>query len=248
MGFTRSPLWDLESNLRIVVGPIEDDISYFSKQYNSVFITYELSPGIYSIKDISEVVNKMEATLQIEYDDTSMETKLILTRFGDTFGTLRLDERFFLNTLLGFTPYWYLKIANAFHADSPGVYTSEEILNLITIIKIHLESDFIDNSVVTGTREPILFSFVLDKSPGCKIICEPETMNYKKLNKSVFISITFCLEDKDPKEVYFNGETLTFTLQLIKIWTIRRVYEKLKLAVIALVKNTTLAQKKLLVR
>ena len=38
-----------------------------------------------------------------------------------------------------------------------------------------------------------------------------------KKNKSVLKTITFYLEDDDDKEVYFNGETLTFTLQSIKI-------------------------------
>ena len=48
------------------------------------------------------------------------------------------------------------------------------------------------------------------------MFCEPETIHYKKLNKSVLISITFFLEDDNHEEVNFNGETLTFTLQLIK--------------------------------
>ena len=43
-----------------------------------------------------------QGTLQIEYDDIGMKTKLISTRFGWTFGTLRFDER---NTFLGFTTY-----------------------------------------------------------------------------------------------------------------------------------------------
>ena len=36
-----------------------------------------------------------EATLQIEYDDISMKTKVILTPFGSTFGKLRFDENIF---------------------------------------------------------------------------------------------------------------------------------------------------------
>ena len=53
-----------------------------------------------------------------------MKTKLSLTRFGGTFGTLRFDENSFLNTFLSFTSYWDYKPTNAIHADSPGVYTS----------------------------------------------------------------------------------------------------------------------------
>ena len=65
-----------------------------------------------------------EGTLQIENDDDdddSVKTKLILTRFGSTFGTLRFDKKLFFHTLLGFAPYWDYKPTNAIHADSPGV-------------------------------------------------------------------------------------------------------------------------------
>ena len=41
----------------------------------------------------------------------------------------------------------------------------------------------------------------------------------KKINKSVLNTITFYLEDDNNEEVEFNGETLTFTIQMIKIWT-----------------------------
>ena len=66
-------------------------------------------------------------------------------------------------------------------------------------------------------RQPILFSFVLDKPAGYKVFCEPETIHYKKINKSVLNNITIYLEDDNHQEVNFNGETLTFTLQMIKI-------------------------------
>ena len=84
-------------------------------------------------------------------------------------------------------------------------------------IKIHLKCDAIDGSIQDGVRQPILFSFVLDKPAGYKVFSEPETIHYKKRNKSVLNTITFYLEDDNNEEVDFNGETLTFTLQMIKI-------------------------------
>ena len=80
-----------------------------------------------------------------------------------------------------------------------------------------MKCDCIDGSVLNGIRRPILYSFVLDKLPGYKVFSEPETIDYKKINKSVLNTITFYLEDNDHKEVDFNRETLTFTLQMIKI-------------------------------
>ena len=79
-----------------------------------------------------------------------------------------------------------------------------------------MKCDIIDGSIVDGFRQPILYSFVLDKKPGYKVFCEPETIHYKKINKSVLNTITFYLEDDNNKVVDFNGETLTFTLQMIK--------------------------------
>ena len=75
-------------------------------------------------------------TLRIEYDDISMKTKLILTRFGGTSGTLLMNEQTCPNTSLGFTPYWDYKPTNAFHAGSPGGYTSEKVINWSTVIEI----------------------------------------------------------------------------------------------------------------
>ena len=91
-----------------------------------------------------------EGTLQIEYDDDTMKTKLILTRFGLTFGTLRFNEKSFFITSSGFTTYWDFKPTNAINADSSGVYTSEKNLNLGTIDKTHLKFDAVDGSVVNG--------------------------------------------------------------------------------------------------
>ena len=49
------------------------------------------------------------------------------------------------------------------------------------------------------------------------MFCKPETIHFKKTNKSVLNTIAFYLEDNIHQEVDFNGETLSFTLQMIKI-------------------------------
>ena len=170
MGYARYPFRDFESYLRIVIGLEEDNIQLILKQYFEKFVTYELDPGNYTNEDLQEAVYPLgdhEDTLQIEYDDLNKKVKLILTRFGSTFGTLRFDEKSFFHTIIGFAPYWDYKPTNAIHADSPGVYTG--------------------------------------------------TIQYKKITKSVLKTITFYLEDNNNEVVNFNGEMLTFTLQMINI-------------------------------
>ena len=93
----------------------------------------------------------------------------------------------------------------------------KKIRNLSTIDKIHLTCDCIDGSVLNSVRQPIVFCFVLDKSPGYKVFREPETIHYKKINKSVLNTISFYSENENNEEVNLNGETLTFPLQMIKI-------------------------------
>ena len=209
----RSVFQDFESYLRTEDDLVEDDIKLVLDEYNSNFITYVLQPGIYTFKDISEALFNILQTeypgssnvIIIEYDDITGKTKLVVR---DGVIAIRFDEKSFFSTILGFTSGWDYKHYNR--------YISQKIVNLSSTNKIHLKCDAIDGSVVDGVRQPILFSFVLDKLPGYKVFCEPETIHYKKINKSVLNTITFYLEDNDRKEVDFNGETLTFTLQMIK--------------------------------
>ena len=109
MYYARSPFRDFESFLRKTGALNYDDIQIFLEQFISNFVTYEASPGIYAIQDISNTVYTMgdhEETLRFEYNDVSMKTKRILTRFVGTFGTLRFDLKKFFKTLLRFTPFW----------------------------------------------------------------------------------------------------------------------------------------------
>ena len=119
------------------------------------------------------------------------------------------DEKSFFSTILDFTPGWDYKHYNK--------YVGQKIVNLSNTNKIHLKCDCINGAIQNGSRQPILFSFVLDKPAGYKVFCEPETIHYKKRNKSVLNTITFYLENDNNEEVDFNGETLTFTIQMTKI-------------------------------
>ena len=212
--YTRSVFQDFESFLRTQIDLVEDDIKLVLDEYNSNFITYELAPGIYTYRDIAEAVfyifqseyPQSSSEILIRLDDITRKTKLVV-RSGII--AIRFDEKSFFSTILGFTPGWDYKHYNN--------YTSQKIINLGSTNKIHLKCDCIDGSIQNSLREPILYSFVLDKLPGYKVFSEPETIHYKKINKSVLNTITFYLEDDNNKEVDFNQETLTFTLQMIKI-------------------------------
>ena len=208
--YTRSIFQDFESFLRTQIDLIEDDKKLVLDEYKSSFITYELDPGIYTFKDISEALFNIiqfeypgpSYVIVIEEDDVTMKTKLDVR---DGIIAIRFDKKSFFSSILGFISGWDCKHYNK--------YTKQKILNLGSTNKIHLKCDVIDGSVVNGLRQPMLYSFVLDKKPGYKVFSEPETIHYKKINKSVLNTITFYLEDDNNEVVDFNDETLTFTLQ-----------------------------------
>ena len=187
--YTSSVFQDFESFLRTQIDLVEDDIKLFLDECNSSFITYELEPGIYSYKEISEALfdilqseyPQSDSEILIRLDDITRKTELVV---NSGIIAVRFAEKSFFSTILGFTPGWDYKYYNQ--------YLSQRIVNLNSTNKIHLKCDVIDGSVVNGFKHPVLYSFVLDKKPGYKVFFEPETIHYKK-NKSVLNTITFYL-------------------------------------------------------
>ena len=79
-----------------------------------------------------------------------------------------------------------------------------------------MKCDVVHDSLVNGLRQAKLHSFVLDRPTENEVICEPEAVHYKK-NESVLNTVKIYLEEDNDREIHFNNETLTVTLQLIKI-------------------------------
>ena len=183
---------------------------YFENRCISDCLEIEIPPGAYELIDINnaiqqELINSCSSRLDsdfkinIEADTISMKS-VLTTSYSIYFNSE-------LNTLLRFTNKGY----------TAGTHISEKPVMITTTDKVHLKCDCVDGSIVNGIREQILFSFNLSAPPGYKIIKEPNIILYKKINKTRLDSIQFFLEDSNHNPVDFNGETLTFTIQIIKI-------------------------------
>ena len=85
-----------------------------------------------------------------------------------------------------------------------------KLKNLCTIKNNLLKSVVNYGSVVSGIRDPLLFSFSLSKPTGIKVFRELETMPFKKVCKSILNAVTFYLQNNNLEEVNSNVETLTF--------------------------------------
>ena len=98
-----------------------------------------------------------------------------------------------------------------------GWYKSDKPINITGIDKVHLKCDCKQGSIINGVSESVLYSLASSSPPGQQIYKEPRVKLFKRINKSVLSHITFYFEDDDHEAVDFNGETISFTCQLIKI-------------------------------
>ena len=93
---------------------VEDDIRLVIDEYGSNFTSYELEPGIYTFKDLSEALfNIIQSeyprpsnVIVIEFDDITTKTKLVVR---DVVIAVRFDEKPFFSTILVFNHGWDYK-------------------------------------------------------------------------------------------------------------------------------------------
>ena len=177
---------------------------------------YTLEPDVFEVVDLNNTLKHIlpdNVKVNITIDDIRLKSNL------KTNQTLIFTEKSFFYTILGFTRSrsYPLEGIEGFYQIIAGSYESDKPINITRIDKVHLKCDCIQRSVVNGIRETILYSFSLSSPPVHKIFKEPRVKLFKKINKPVVSHITFYLEDDDHKPVDFNGETISFTCQLIKI-------------------------------
>ena len=79
---------------------------------------------------------------------------------------------------------------------TPGSYKSDKPVNITGIDEKYLKCDCIFESLVSCTREPILYSFLLSSPPSHEMYKEPRIKLLEKINKTVFSHITLYLEDE----------------------------------------------------
>ena len=151
--------------------------------------------------------------VNITIDDIRLKSNLKANQI------LIFTEKSFFYTILGFTRShsYPLDDIDGYYQLIAGSYKNDKRNNITGSDKIHSNCDCIQGSIVNVKREPTLYSFALSSPPGHKIFKEPRIKLFEKVNKSVLSHITFYFEDDDHKPVGFNGETISFTCQLIKI-------------------------------
>ena len=207
-------LEDLVYRMRLSYDEIMDilDLKYIPTKR----MGYSIEPNIYNVVDLNNTLENIlpdNVKISVTIDEKKYKSNLKINQ------TLIFTNKSFFYSILGFTlsHSYPLDDIDGFYQLIAGSYKGDKPINITGIDKNHLRCDCIDGSIVNGIREPILYSFALSSPPGHKLYKEPRVKLFKKINKSVLSHIRFHFEDDDYKAVDFNGESISFTCQLIKI-------------------------------
>ena len=127
-----------------------------------------LVPCVYNFTDNNFMLKSLlpkEAKVNITVDDVRLKSNL------STKKTIRFTKKSFFYVILGFTQSHSGELGDipGFIQVIPGIYKSDRPINITGIDKVHSKCDCINGSIVTGVREPILFSFAVSSPPGRKI-------------------------------------------------------------------------------
>ena len=142
-------------------------------------IGYTLPQAKYEISDINLMLKSLlpdQVKVNITIDNIRLKSNLTnikITRFT------RKSFFYIYHIRIYRTSFRTLGDIERFVQLLPGSYKSDGPINITGTDKIHLKCDCIDGSIINGIREPILYSFALDKSPGHKIYNEPRVRENK---------------------------------------------------------------------
>ena len=149
----------------------------------------------------------------VSIDDVRLKSNLKIIQ------TLIFTKNSIFYTILGFTKSHNYPIddIDGFYQLIAGSFKGDRPFNITGIDEVLLKCDCFNGRFVNGTREPVLCTFGLSSPPGYKMFKETRIKRFKRVKKSVLSHIIFYLKDDDHKLVNFNGETISFTCQLIKL-------------------------------
>ena len=118
---------------------------------------------------------------------------------------LWFDERSFFNVIKGCKLYCDYKPNRIFSVIKWSIFTFD---------KVNLRCDCFEGNFVNGISQTSTFNFALQKPPGLKSRCEPQTIQYRKLNK-INLNETMIRKSENVKDD-LSGENMTFALILTR--------------------------------
>ena len=145
-----------------------DNCFRYSPGANMPWFDIIIPEGSYHVEDINEFIQR-EMRQNDHYDEVNDNNNVDISANTNT-----LKSEMFLknNYEVEFRTDKCINRLLRFHSNlyTSGYHESENIGNILTINSILVNIDIISGSYVNGSRQPIIYSFFPDVSPGIKLL------------------------------------------------------------------------------
>ena len=163
--------------------------------------TLAIIPGAYELLEIAELIKEeTNGNVIIETDKNTMKTLLEVKQ-----GAINFDIENSIAPLLGFRKIVY----------EQGKYTSQKIVDIMGFSTINIHCNVISGVKDNGNNTEILYSFTLTEPTGYLMNIIPFIILYQNVTKDRIEYIEFHTKDEHGRPIDFNGDVLSFTLQLV---------------------------------
>jgi hypothetical protein len=202
-------MWFTSYNTIYNVSPI-NNILKWSKDNGVTWITHELHPGAYEIKEINDEIFKFTtSTKEVTFISIKpqLSTGKIILKLHDKV-QVDFNHQNSLRELLGFTSKIYNQKENI----------AENLAKITHINDINIECDLVSGNYTNGKLDNILYSFPANTVPlGYKFIERMNPPNYLPINRKRIDSIHIRILDQDGNIINFNTENLNMCLHLKQV-------------------------------
>ena len=162
----------------------------------------EIPVGCYEIKALNAEIKRLTDSTSIEIKPNLNTLKCILTIKGTYSVDFAVENS--LRTVLGFEAKQYSK----------GVHYSKNIVNILRVNSILVHTDIVTSSYIKGERQPVIYNFFPNVSPGEKIVSTPKNLVYLPVTTDTIYRMKTWLTDQDNQNLDLRGEALTIRYHL----------------------------------
>ena len=176
--------------------------SILNHNFKGIPLLYStITPGAYELTDIAELIKEeIDGNVIIERDKNTMKYLKEIKQ-----GALSFDRENSIASLLRFRKIIYKK----------GRYKSQKIIDVMGFSTINIHCNVISGAKDNGKDTDILYTFNLTEPPGYLINIIPTNILYQNVKRDRIEYIEFHIKDEHGRAIDFNGDVLSFTLQLI---------------------------------
>ena len=204
----------------------ENNIFEYSTDNGVTWKIIALDTGSYELSAINDEIQR-QMILNDDYDSVNnkfyititanvSELKSVITVTNPTY-QIDFSVENSIGPTLGFRP---LIIQH-------GYNKSQEIVDIMKINSILVNTDFISGSYVNGMQSPVIYSFFPNVSPGRKIVEKPNpTLIYYPVIKSTINSIKIWLTDQDCNPIDLRSERLTVRILIREVKDMKQDIKK----------------------